>query len=81
MYFSPSADKTTREGLIKTMSEDDSVESNEGVADILLKDMIMRGDTGDGRKLEIRGSQDGTGKVLRLKKKSRGQPRGEGGRR
>ena len=67
MYFSPSADKKIREGLIKTMSEDGSVDSNQQVAEILLNKSIVQGDLG---KLEIRGNCNGTrGKQLRFKKK------------
>ena len=67
MYLSPSADKKIREGLIKTMSDDESYESNQGLKDILLNRSIVQGDLG---KLEIRGSEDGTrGKQLRFKKK------------
>ena len=51
------------------MSDGDSVESNQALADILLKGAIKRGDTGDRMELEIRGSLEGNGKVLRLKKK------------
>ena len=68
MYLSPSADKKIREGLKKTMSDGDSVETNPDVAEILLNKSINQGDLGQ---LEITGSRNGTrGKELRFKKQN-----------
>ena len=45
-YFFPSTDKTTREGHIKPMDSNSSVDSNKKITEILLNNTINEGDTG-----------------------------------